>query len=245
MNWLATYSNLFNLINDNSDGNTYFSGSKFIKFIQKYNSNIPNYTLYIGERNNKNLSTSRYDYYWDLIKELDDRNKLNFFIEMIFVIKPYKNTQDLENIINAVNLNSVPVNNFNHNIWNAQKLNKILDDIDSSIKLGEFNRTVTLSYTCLEGLYKAYMNKYLPKQSNVTDLIPMSKLVRDDIDQRLKSKGPYPTQMIVCISTLTNVIANSRNSFSESHFDQDANKWIANFARDLLNSVARLILHFV
>lgn len=73
----------------------------------------------------------------------------------------------------------------------------------------------------------------------------MSKLVRDDIDQRLKFKGPYPTQMIVCISTLTNVIANSRNSFSESHFDQDANKWIANFARDLLNSVARLILHFI
>lgn len=105
MNWLAAYSNLFNLINDNSDGNTYFSGSKFIKFIQKYNSNIPNYTLYIGERNNKNLSTSRYDYYWDLIKELDDRNKLNFFIEMIFVIKPYKNTQDLENIINAVSIN--------------------------------------------------------------------------------------------------------------------------------------------
>ncbi len=129
MNWLAAYSNLFNLINDNSDVNTYFSGSKFIKYIQKYNSNIPNYTLYIGERNNKKLSTSRYDYYWDLINELDDRSKLNFFIEMISVIKPYKNTQGLENIINGVNLNSVPVNNLNHNIWNAQRLNKILEDI--------------------------------------------------------------------------------------------------------------------
>ncbi len=129
MNWLAAYSNLFNLINDNSDVNTYFSGSKFIKYIQKYKSNIPNYTLYIGERNNKKLSASRYDYYWDLINELDDRSKLNFFIEMISVIKPYKNTQGLENIINGVNLNSVPVNNLNHNIWNAQRLNKILEDI--------------------------------------------------------------------------------------------------------------------
>lgn len=245
MNWIAAYTILFNLINDNLDNNTYFSGSKFIKVIQKYNSSVPNYNLYMEERKKKNLSTSRYDYYWDLIKELDDSSKLNFFNDMISIIKIYKNTQDLENIINGANSNFVPKNSLNSNIWNAQRLNKILEDIDNSIKLGEFNRTVTLCYTCLEGLFKAYINKHMPMQNNITDLIPMAKIVRDDIDQKLKYKNTYPTQMIICISTLSNVIANSRNSFSESHFDQEANKWVANFARDLLNSLARLILHFI
>lgn len=245
MNWIAAYTILFNLINDNSDQNTYFSGSRFIKFIQKYNPSVPNYSLLMAERSNKSLSSSRYDYYWDLIGELDDANKFAFFTDVISVIKPYKSTLDLENIINGANLNSVPKNNFQDDIWNAQRLNRITNDIDKSIELGEFNRTVTLAYTCLEGLFKAYINKHLPACSSTSDLIPMSKLVRDDIDKKLKSSTSYPSQMIVCISTLTNVIANSRNSFSESHFDQEANRWVANFARDLLNSLARLVLHFI
>ncbi len=55
----------------------------------------------------------------------------------------------------------------------------------------------------------------------------------------------FPDQIVNSIPTITNAVANSRNGFSESHFNDDAHKWLALFARDLTNSVGRLLLHFM
>ena len=63
--------------------------------------------------------------------------------------------------------------------------------------------------------------------------------------QKLQAKGDFPEEIVNTIPTLTNGIANSRNSFSESHFAKDANKWLAIYTRDLTNSIGRLLLHFV
>lgn len=104
---------------------------------------------------------------------------------------------------------------------------------------------MTLAYTCLEGLYKSYVKKHIPTSDHITDLMPLSKLVRTDIDSKLSVTGSYPAQMVTSISTLTSAIANSRNSFSDSHFDNDANKWLAIYSRDLVNSIGRLLLHFL
>ena len=38
---------------------------------------------------------------------------------------------------------------------------------------------------------------------------------------------------------------NSRNGFSESHFGDDSQRWLALFARDLTNSIGRLMLNFM
>jgi hypothetical protein len=37
--------------------------------------------------------------------------------------------------------------------WNAERLNAFLADIDAAIAIGQYERAVTLSYTCLEGFY--------------------------------------------------------------------------------------------
>lgn len=73
----------------------------------------------------------------------------------------------------------------------------------------------------------------------------LCKVVKDDITEKLKARGPFPEQIVNAIPTLTNAVANSRNSFSESHFADDAQKWLALFARDMTNSIGRLLLHFI
>jgi hypothetical protein len=97
----------------------------------------------------------------------------------------------------------------------------------------------------LEGLYKAYIRKHVPDRSDITDLTQLCKVVKDNITEKLKVRGPFPEQIVNSIPTLTNAVANSRNSFSESHFADDAQKWLALFARDMTNSIGRLLLHFI
>ncbi len=36
-----------------------------------------------------------------------------------------------------------------------------------------------------------------------------------------------------------------KSYFSDSHFDGESDKWLAEFARDCVNSIGRLILKFI
>lgn len=82
-------------------------------------------------------------------------------------------------------------------------------------------------------------------RSDVTDLVGLCRIVKDDLLAKLQAKGSFPEQIVNAIPTLTNAVANSRNGFSESHFAGDAQKWLATFARDMVNSIGRLLLHFI
>ena len=97
----------------------------------------------------------------------------------------------------------------------------------------------------LEGLYKAYVRKHVPEQAGLTDLMPLCKIVKHDISKKLQAQGPFPLEIVNAMPTLTNAIANSRNGFSESHFGDESQRWLALFARDLTNSIGRLMLNFI
>lgn len=140
---------------------------------------------------------------------------------------------------------AVPTTIVPQALWSSEKLNNSLRDIDHAIDAQQFNRATTLAYTCLEGLYKAYVRKHVPDKANLTDLIQLCKAVKDDITDKLKVQAPFPEQIVNSIPTLTNAVANSRNGFSESHFAEDSHRWLAIFARDLTNSIGRLLLHFI
>ncbi|HEX8957937.1 MAG TPA: hypothetical protein VF798_16800, partial [Burkholderiaceae bacterium] len=140
---------------------------------------------------------------------------------------------------------AVPVTVVPVDLWNSEKLNKSLNDIDQAIDVHHYNRATTLSYTCLEGLYKAYVRKHVSDQAGLTDLMPLCKVVKDDISKKLQTQGAFPVEIVNAMPTLTNAIANSRNGFSESHFGDDSQRWLALFARDLTNSIGRLLLNFM
>lgn len=245
MQWISAYSRLFSIL-DKSGTPAYHSGSAFIKVVQQFDRGLPGYSLYIEERNRLNQSTTRRDFYWDILQALDESVRFEVFRAFIDIVEPHfpDEAQDLRSYMFGHG-NPVPQATIPTHQWSSDKLNSTLSKIDNAIDVSNYNNAMTLAYTCLEGLYKYYIHKHVPANSNVTDLIPLSKLVRDDINSKLLAVGNYPTQMVTSISTLTSAIANSRNSFSDSHFDNDANKWLAIYTRDLVNSIGRLLLHFL
>jgi hypothetical protein len=131
-------------------------------------------------------------------------------------------------------------------VWNYNKLEEVVRDMDKSITDERFNLTITYAYTCLEGIFKAYIQQHLPEHNSVDKLNSLSTLVRDHLKQRLNDENrAYPEQVLNLIPTITNGVSNARNGFSESHFDNQSEKWLAEFCRDCVSSVARLILKFV
>lgn len=243
-NWTAAYNRLFNIINETGD--TYYSGPDFIRMAQQVDDGIPPYEQFLELRRSNGLSTSRKAFYWDILNSLNEQQRYQLYRLFIESLEPYAKDA-VEGVRAAVfgGGSAVPTTHIPHNLWSSEKLNNSLKDIDNAIDAQQFNRAVTLAYTCLEGLYKAYVRENIPDKSDVTDLLPLSKLVKNHVANELQQKGDFPEQIVNSIPTITNAVANSRNGFSESHFDKDANKWLAIFARDLTNSIGRLLLHFV
>ncbi|GET24277.1 hypothetical protein NT017_06060 [Prolixibacter sp. NT017] len=140
----------------------------------------------------------------------------------------------------------VPKSEIPENIWNADKLETALDKMDSSIKRKEYNMTVTYAYYCLEGLYKAFISEKVPDKKHLDKINQMATAVRDYLRSHfIANQIEYPEQVINLIPTITNAISNARNSFSDSHFDGESEKWLAEFARDCVNSIGRLIIKFI
>lgn len=67
MNWILIYNRLFELINNQSDKNTYFSGPRFIDIIREFDNYFPNYAQYIALRTSEGKSTSRKIFYYDIL----------------------------------------------------------------------------------------------------------------------------------------------------------------------------------
>jgi len=244
INWISAFNRLFPVVD--TKGDTYFSGPSFIEMAQQVTYELPDYQIYIDTRNKQGKSTSRRTFYWDIIESLTEEQKYGLFRLFIESLEPYAREEmnDLKEFIFG-GASAVPKVNIPAEFSSAEKLTRSLGEIDKAIESGQHNRAVTMTYTCLEGLYKAYINKNLPESSSVNDLLPMAKLVKNDILNKARGTNQAPEQIINSISTITNAIANSRNSFSDSHFDQDAQNWLSVYTRDLTNSIGRLLLHFI
>jgi hypothetical protein len=244
VNWIAAFNRLFILLN--REGVTYYSGPNFLRVVQQVDPGSPSYQHLLQTRQQQGKSTSRKDYYWDTLQELSEQHKYQFF--RLFIVELEPHARDEIDAIKEIVFgggNAVPTTVVPMDLWNSEKLNNSLKDIDNAIDSQQYNRATTLAYTCLEGLYKTYIHKHVPARSELTDLIQLCRVVKDDITEKLKLQGAFPEQIVNAIPTLTNAVANSRNGFSESHFAGDSEKWLALFARDLTNSIGRLMLHFI
>lgn len=245
VNWIAAYNYLFASLNSENKA-LYVGGATFCRMVQQVDPGSPSYRQLLSLRQQQGKSTSRKDFYWDLIQGLPEEQRFRVYRVFVDHIEPHDKAaaDNIRNIVfgggQAVPTTVVPVD-----LWNSEKLNNSLKDIDHAIDAHHYNRATTLSYTCLEGLYKTYVRKHVPAQATLTDLIPLCKVVKDDISKKLQTQGPFPVEIVNAMPTLTNAIANSRNGFSESHFGDDSQRWLALFARDLTNSIGRLMLNFM
>lgn len=258
INWLEAFNKLMKLFEEKP---TYYSGGDFIKVIKQFSDELPqSYNDAIDYLNKRKLSTTRRDYYKYFLEQLPEHTRVQAytaFAENFNRIVSNKNEDlDEEDQINTEKYDAfyayvqnmatggirVPQPVVEDDTWNADRLKKYLEKMDKAYNAGEYEQTNTLAYTFLEGLFKAFLAEKDPG-FKVDFLIPMGKRVRDIIEDEVGSD--YPTSLTKLISTVANNISEVRNKYSDSHFDRTAEMSIAQFSRDLVNSVGRYVLSFM
>jgi len=240
VNWVRIFNRLFEIIN--SDDEAYFSGGRFISKVREVDPYFPDYARYMEERRASGRSTSRKDYYYDILLGFEEDVRLriiNNILDEVRHVHPDK-AAALQDELGGVS--AVPPVRLDPDAWNADRLNSYLSDIDVRIASSTYEGAVTLAYTCLEGFLKAFVRKNIPGFSGSEEIISLSKTVRSYLRENIEQ---YPDEAINMLNHIAHTVDRARNRFSESHFDETAGRWLAVFIRDLVNSEIRLLLHFM
>lgn len=95
-NWDKAYLKLWKTIGPQDSAIHYVGGSQFYKLILELADNIPpSYSQYIEERRKKELSTSRVDYYKDLINHLDEEKRKEFYVIIQLFLEEENTTKSI------------------------------------------------------------------------------------------------------------------------------------------------------
>lgn len=250
MNWIIIFNRLFEIIN-NQDNDAYYGGTRFLNAVRQVTFAVPPYPDYIEQRKAEEKSTSRRDYYFDLLMQQPEADRVtivNNILETVEHIEPEK-TAIIRGLIipgEAEVVGGGPQAVIPGTIWNAERLTEYLENMDTAVNEENYEYALTLAYTCLEGFYKSFIREKIPAKVHLDDLTQMAVQIRRFIKDKLDEDGiEYPEQTIVLISTVTNAICNARNDFSDSHSGNRAEKWLAIYLRDNVNAIVRLILNFL
>ncbi len=240
IDWVRAYNRLFELIG--TDGTpTYYSGGTFISKVREIDPYFPNYTQYMDARRNSTKSTSRRDYFYDILLEFDDDRRVRLLHRILDDVEPHapEKAKELRAFLGGAIPGPFAV--IAPEAWNADRLGRALDEIDESIATNKYDRAVTLSYSCLEGYYKAFARKHIASAAGLTEIIDLSKEIKKFIAREYAS---YPDEVLNMIGHVSHAVDRARNRLSESHFDEEAARWLAVYIRDLVNTQIRLLMHF-
>lgn len=237
--WVRAFNALFTILDQS--GPTYYSGGRFLSRVREVDPYFPDYKQFIDERNRASKSTSRRIYFFDIIRDFDEDRRLRLIHRILDDVEPHEpqRVQDIRSMLNG----GVPgpAAQITPDAWNANRLARALDEIDESIAGRKYERAVTLSYTCLEGYYKAFVRKRIAAAVALNEIIDLSK----EIKRFISSQYPgYPPEVLNMIGHVSYAVDRARNQLSESHFDGEAARWLAVYVRDLVNTQIRLLMHF-
>ena len=87
INWISAFNRLFPILD--RSGETYYSGPSFIKMAQQVTYDLPDYQTYIDSRNKQGKSTTRRNFYWDIINDLTEDQKCDLFRLFIESLEPH------------------------------------------------------------------------------------------------------------------------------------------------------------
>ena len=240
LNWVPIYNRLFELIN--REGETYFSGGRFIAKVREIDPYFPNYNQYMEQRRAGGRSTSRKDYFYDILLDLDEAARMRVISGIVNDVEhcdPNLSSEIRSLMGGSARAPTVAVPAF---AWGADRLNGYLAEIDAAIAAGQDDRAVNLAYTCLEGFYSAFIREKRPGEVLPTDIIALSRAVRDWLRSTI---ADYPVEVLNLTNHITHAVDRARNRFSEAHFGEEAGRWLAAYVRDLVTTQIRLLLHFM
>lgn len=165
VNWIAAYNCLFILL-DRSNTPTYYSGPSFLRMVQQVDPGSPSYEQLLPQRQSQGKSTSRKSFYWDTILSLPEQQRFQLFRLFIDELDPHaKEEVDAIRAIVFGGGYAVPTTVVPLDLWNSEKLNNSLKDIDHAIDAHQYNRATTLSYTCWKDSTRhMFASTYLNRQ---------------------------------------------------------------------------------
>ena len=242
-NWARVFNRLWEIINPpDQTAPTYFSGGRFIGVVREIDPYFPDYTQYIEERKAANKRTSRKDYFYDILMTLPESHRFEFVHRVLHTVqeRAQDKVSEIRNELGGIA--AVPPARVSEAAWNSERLNRYLQEIDGRIANGNYDGALTLTYTCLEGFLKAFLREHMSEPDVPNELIELAKTARSHLRGSINQ---YPDEGLAMVTHIAHMVDKSRNKFSESHFDQQAGRWLAVFARDLVNSEIRLLLHFM
>jgi hypothetical protein len=203
---------------------------------------LPEYGEIIELRRIAGRSTSRRDYFRDVFLELDEPLRfraLNAILEQVEQADTARVADSRTVIAGGA---AGPQGAIPPEAWNADRLNRLLAEIDGALGAGQFERAVGLAYTCLEGFYGAFVRAKAPDEVAPNEIIALSKWIRSYLKATIDD---YPDEVINLMAQTGHAVDRARNRFSEAHFANEAGHWLAMYVRDLVNSQIRLLLNFM
>lgn len=78
VNWIAAYNYLFAALNSENKA-LHVGGSTFCRMVQQVDTGSPSYQQLIALRQQQGKSTSRKDFYWDLIQGLPEEQRFRLY----------------------------------------------------------------------------------------------------------------------------------------------------------------------
>lgn len=90
MNWIEIYNRLFELINNQGDTATYYSGPRFINTVREFEPYFPDYNQFLEQRNREGKSTSRKIFYYDILLGLKEEMRLKVVNRILEILKPFQ-----------------------------------------------------------------------------------------------------------------------------------------------------------
>ena len=217
------------------------SGPRFIDAVRKTDPYFPDYGQYIEQRRESDKSTTRKDYFYDILLSFEETQRVEIVNVILDQIRDHAPDRVAGIRAELGEIAAVPIPTINPEAWNAEKLKRYLDNIDEAIAAGKYERAVTLAYTCLEGFLKAFVIQHEPERAEEKEIIRLSRVVRNHIR---KIQADYPDEALTMLNHIAHTIDRSRNRFSDAHFGEETGRWLAVFIRDLVNSEIRLLLYF-
>jgi hypothetical protein len=240
-NWVTVFNRLFEIINQKGTP-SYFSGPRFIDKVREIDQYFPQYRQYIDERHRTGKSTSRKGYFYDILLGFDEDVRMRLLQSILSDVESDnpEMVAELRGLLGGKAY--APRAIVPADAWSAERLNDYLNQIDASIGSGNYERAISLSYSTLEGAYKAFVRKNVPEKTGLNEILGLSKEIKRYLSGTLTA---YPDEVLSMVNHISHTVDRARNKFSESHFESEAARWLAVYIRDLVNTQVRLLLHFL
>lgn len=205
MNWTAIWNRLWRLVD--MPGDCYFGGPRFLDVVREINPDLPGYGEIMETRRQQGASTSRRDYFREILMDLDEPRRIQLVTAILAQVQQCDAALVAE--IRAIFAGGAhgPVGVVPAELWNAERLNRMLGDIDTAIAAGQHDRAVGLAYTCLEGFYGAFFRAHVQGQVAPNEIIALSRWVRDHLRATI---ADYPDEVLNLVGQTAHAVDRTR-----------------------------------